>query len=217
MFYTPTGTAVGDTYEYNQGTDIMTINVARTGSSAGAVVYAGGVDETGNGVGESSRPVKSTTSPAAGAIVCTSGAFSGERCSIKVIQVNVAIDVDLGGGATQRITGQVKAEQTQRANAAGQGDSGGPVYLLRSDGGVSAEGTITAIDTRSRLAPPDHAPAGNCMWRWWTVAEGRLLRHRPPPSTRNGCPELRRMSSGSVGSSFRSPTPVSRSTRSAAA
>jgi hypothetical protein len=162
MFYTPTGTPIGDTYEYNQGTDVMTINVGRTGSSAGAAIWAGAVDETGNGVGEFSRPVKSKTSPAEGAVVCTSGAFSGERCNITVRRVNVTIPV-----AGRQLTGQVMAEQNQRTNAAGEGDSGGPVYLRRSDGGVSAEGTITAIDTTTLVPCTEIADGRRCAWRMY--------------------------------------------------
>ncbi|MCP2323516.1 hypothetical protein HDA40_002023 [Hamadaea flava] len=67
------------------------------------------------------KGVQSATFSAVGNWLCTSGAASGVRCGIQVKSNNQTI-----GGQSPMVI----AEQTGHLNAAGQGDSGGPVFEI---------------------------------------------------------------------------------------
>ncbi len=146
------GTVSGDSNAY----DRLYINT----SSAGQV-YNGGV-----GTGEFSNPVIGASSNRVGDYVCTSGAYSGTRCNIQVTAINQTINVGY------LIYQTVRAEKVDRTNAAGNGDSGGPVLSVAADPTkVIAKGTITAIDP-STAVPCTGVPAGNgrtCSWRMYYV------------------------------------------------
>jgi secreted trypsin-like serine protease len=62
----------------------------------------------------------------------------------------------------------VQLEQNARANAAGQGDSGGPIYRQNSDGKVAARGTITIGDGATQVPCTGYTAGGRlCFWRIW--------------------------------------------------
>jgi hypothetical protein len=70
--------------------------------------------------------------------VCTSGGNSGQHCNIKISNLNVSwFD---GWGAIWTVRGD---QQTAGAITSMQGDSGGPVFTIASDG-VRAAGMIQA-------------------------------------------------------------------------
>lgn len=75
-------------------------------------------------VGYSSTPWTSV----AGQTICSGGAFSGERCALPVIRVNYCSDYYYDDGS--RFTCGVATAGKDGAQAAGHGDSGGPMYIL---------------------------------------------------------------------------------------
>ncbi|MFE2939938.1 hypothetical protein ACFXKG_12890 [Streptomyces sp. NPDC059255] len=135
----------------------------------GAAVWHGSVqsDQT-SGSDATSKTVKGWAFPEVGQQVCTSGSFSGSRCVVKVTRNNVTLNM---GGLM--IPGMVQAEQQGRTNAAGNGDSGGPVYGVRSDGGATAtaSGIISAIDTNTAVTCTGVPTGGGrtCAWRMFYV------------------------------------------------
>ncbi|GAB7193493.1 hypothetical protein NUM3379_42030 [Kineococcus sp. NUM-3379] len=150
------GTIGGDSDAY----DTMYLNASSSGR-----VYDGGV-----GTGEFSKPVAGASRSYVGNWICTSGSRSGARCNIQVRSVNRTIWVTNGSGQGYHMYGLVHAEQAQRTNAAGNGDSGGPVFSLSADPNrVVAKGTISAID-RSTATTCTGEPASatrTCAWRMY--------------------------------------------------
>ncbi|MDR1806826.1 MAG: S1 family peptidase [Propionibacteriaceae bacterium] len=78
-------------------------------------------------------------SPSSGDQFCTGGARSGELCGWTVDQSNVNVTYD-DGTVVQKITIGTKGTSGGGVIA---GDSGGPVYTVRSDGKVAAKGIIS--------------------------------------------------------------------------
>jgi len=144
---------LGDGRLYNRGQSDVT---------SGVRIYAQGVDQSGGGANEINRVVKGVNTPTVGDLDCTSGGFSGERCSIKVINTNVTINA--GGLLSYRM---VQAEQTGHNNAAGSGDSGGPFYKRQADGTVLATGIISAIDAAAavKCTGVPTSSSRTCSWR----------------------------------------------------
>jgi hypothetical protein len=85
-----------------------------------------------------------------GAYVKTSGAFSGERSGIKVVNAYATYGI-WAWGTFWELDGSI-AEKTDHSNAVGEGDSGGPVFTTQSDGRAVANGIISAIDTDTRTS-----------------------------------------------------------------
>ncbi len=140
------GTVSGD----NNSRDTLYIN-----TYSGGRIYDGGV-----GTGEFSKPVVGASRSYVGHWLCTSGAYSGARCNIRVRATNQTIY------AGYYIYGLVRAEQVNYTNAAGQGDSGGPVFSLASDTSkVIAKGTITGGDDATRVACTGVTNGRVCSWR----------------------------------------------------
>ncbi len=146
------GTVSGDTNAY----DTLYINTRSAGR-----IYDGGV-----GTGEFSKPVAGASRSYVGHWLCTSGAYSGARCNIQVKATNQTIWV-----GSYYMYGLVRAEQVNYTNAAGNGDSGGPVFSLTSDySRVIAKGTISAGDSYGAPATCTGVPASStrkCSWRIW--------------------------------------------------
>jgi hypothetical protein len=100
-------------------------------------------------VAVSSLPWESLT----GQTVCTGGAFSGERCNISVYGTNFC---DTRPAVNK--CGLTLAIREDGANAAGQGDSGGPVYILAP--GTRYSGIVTATQDVAYFFPCPSYPAG---------------------------------------------------------
>jgi hypothetical protein len=115
--------------------DIMIVGNVLDLPLVGGRMYDGGVH-----TGEFTKPVKGTMSSHVGNFVCTSGAYSGARCNIKVTHVNQAATNERG----QVVWPLVRAAEQSGQNAAGEGDSGGPVFGLSGsqNENVIAAGTI---------------------------------------------------------------------------
>jgi hypothetical protein len=155
----PTGEVIGTVVQNNAASDTLILWAA-----AGGNVYNNATDANGNVVSEFSNPVVGAQSSQVGNFVCTSGAYSGTRCSIQV----KLRDQCLAG-----VCGLVKAEQTAHQNAAGSGDSGGPVEMVNPNNlnQVYATGTLTMIDSVNAKVPCTGYVVTNrtCAWRLWYV------------------------------------------------
>ncbi|MFC6084776.1 chymotrypsin family serine protease [Sphaerisporangium aureirubrum] len=111
---------------------------------------------------EWSNPVVGVTGSYPGMSVCTTGAYSGTVCICRIIATNVTINVGYV------IYGMVLVENTSHKNAAGQGDSGGPVETPEPTQTTQQYGlgTITAIDTASQVPCTGYVTTGRiCSWR----------------------------------------------------
>lgn len=142
----PTGQDIG-----RIGTDVLANDVQVINANSQARVYNNSTDAAGRVVSEFTNAVAGGQTSAVGNIVCSSGSFSGTRCSIRVGAVGLCIDVRGVG----QVCGQVRADKIDGTNAGGEGDSGGPVLsTVPGDATrVIARGTLTAIDdTNFRVA-----------------------------------------------------------------
>jgi hypothetical protein len=144
------GDTMGPVFRDNNGRDIALIQT----NSSGRMF-------DGSYTSSFSKPVQSAAGSAVGNWLCTSGSFSGVRCSIQVKSVNLSINTSVG-----TISPVVMSEQSSHANAAGPGDSGGPVFSLPSpdNGKVIAKGTMSAVDTTA-TAPCTGVTGRTCSWR----------------------------------------------------
>ncbi|RGA06969.1 hypothetical protein DI270_000440 [Microbispora triticiradicis] len=152
----PTGEVIGSITQDNNSYDVALINASTQG-----YVFNNSV---GNISTEFSSLVIGTASSYVGMYLCTSGAYSGTVCNSQVTATGVTIIT----GYT--IYNLVRAEQTAHTNAAGQGDSGGPVELVNPSNTtqVYATGVITAIDTSAAVPCTGYVTTGRiCSWRYY--------------------------------------------------
>ncbi|GAA1277999.1 hypothetical protein GCM10009677_35240 [Sphaerisporangium rubeum] len=152
----PTGQTIGSITQDNNGRDVLLI-----GTSAAGRVFNNPV---GSVATEFSNPVIGTIGSTVGMFICTSGAYSGTNCNIKVTAVGVNINVGY------IISGTVQAEQQAHTNAVGQGDSGGSVEVVNPSNTlqVYAAGVNTAIDTSTAVACTGYVTSGRtCAWRMY--------------------------------------------------
>jgi hypothetical protein len=158
----PTGEVIGTVTSKNAATDTLII----AGNSGGRV-FNNSTDAAGNVVSEFSNPVIGRLASQVGNFVCTTGSFSGTRCSIQVAAINQCINVT-GVGT---VCNQVRAEQTAHTNAAGNGDSGGAVEIVNAANTtqVFATGTFTAFDKANTQVPCTgyvlDTASRSCAWR----------------------------------------------------
>jgi hypothetical protein len=146
-------------YAFGTATDRFAAqDTLRIPANTAGRVYDGGV-----GVGEFSKPVAGAVDTFPGLWLCTSGSYSGARCNIVTRGVNEWINTDVGPmGPLSR------AEEVNRQSAAGQGDSGGPVFALTSDfSRMIAAGTISAGDLAGARATCTGVQGRLCSWRIW--------------------------------------------------
>ncbi|WP_433132289.1 hypothetical protein ACQPWW_12600 [Micromonospora sp. CA-240977] len=158
----PTGQTIGTVSARNTSSDTLLI-----AGSGGGRVFNNSTDAAGNVVSEFNNQVIGASASQVGNWVCSSGAYSGTRCSIQVKARNLCINVrDFG-----TVCGQVQAENTTHTNAVGQGDSGGPVEIVNAANTLQvwATGTNTAIDdTNTAVACTGYVPTGRvCAWRFY--------------------------------------------------
>ncbi|MEU7751947.1 hypothetical protein AB0B57_15260 [Micromonospora sp. NPDC049101] len=158
----PTGQTIGTVGTRNVSTDTLLLN-----GSGGGRVFNNSTDAAGAVVSEFNNQVIGASASQVGNWVCTSGAYSGTRCSIQVKARNLCINVRNFG----TVCGQVQAENTTHTNAVGQGDSGGPVEIVNAANTLQvwATGTNTAIDdTNTSVACTGYVPTGRvCAWRFY--------------------------------------------------
>jgi hypothetical protein len=120
------------------------------GAGGGNAIYVGSTSlKTGRGQYEA--VVRGAASVVAGDLVSTSGAFSGERTRIKVLTTTWEWPGQTVDGYTYRVFG-ARAIKTNHSNAAGHGDSGGPVF-------ISVKGGVEAVGIISSTSFPGHRAA----------------------------------------------------------
>jgi hypothetical protein len=127
------------------GLDAGLINTGMNGSvggGGGRTIYTGGVDPKGNGLLEKAAGIDGSTKNFVGNTVCTSGAYSGEICGLKIENTNATWRVLYSDGTVVVVHGLL-IKNPKGTNAAGQGDSGGPVYSYANAGLVAARGIIS--------------------------------------------------------------------------
>jgi len=113
--------------------DIALVQVQSPKQVAGRI-YRGGYNSSSSG------PVKGMWSrqAATGDQYCSGGRVTGEQCGWSVTRVRFDIRYSTGEWARNINEGKKQAQCTKG------GDSGGPVYTVRSDGGIVAKGIHTA-------------------------------------------------------------------------
>ncbi|MEU9887618.1 hypothetical protein [Sphaerisporangium sp. NPDC051011] len=151
----PTGERIGPVAYTDKTRDVMLIRATTTGR-----VYN---NNPGTVTPEFDNPVIGTTGSYVGMYLCTSGAYSGTICLCQVIRTGVTINL-----ADGVLTGLAQVENTTRKNAAGQGDSGGPVETPEPSSTTQqyALGVISAIDTSAQVACTGYVTTGRlCSWR----------------------------------------------------
>jgi hypothetical protein len=98
---------------------------------------------------EYTKPVVGTSMARKGSLVCTSGAWSGVHCDIKITKTDSTLDWGTHVSRAVSIGDQLQGEA-----AAGGGDSGGPVFTLTGDfSSVLAAGVIIGGDDRRPVTP----------------------------------------------------------------
>jgi hypothetical protein len=125
----------GTTYYNNQSTyrgDVALIAIDN-GKYAGYSIY------TGSPASATGKPVREmwSRSPQYLDQYCTGGYVTGELCNwvVDFIGVNVQYTADGPNVWARHVTRGTKEGQCTK-----KGDSGGPVYTVRSDGGIAAKG-----------------------------------------------------------------------------
>jgi hypothetical protein len=102
------------------------------------------------GAGPSSNsgyPTIGWTNPAVGAVICYSGAYSGAVCQNEVTNSGLTVCY-LNNPGSPCYDDLVRTAQTSGIPAAGNGDSGGPAFVLTSQGAYAA-GVISGIQNAS--------------------------------------------------------------------
>ncbi|GIF48794.1 trypsin [Asanoa ferruginea] len=135
-------------------------------------IYDGGVDPTGQGIGEFSKAVAGWAPPEVGQYICQSGSYSGVRCSIRITLKWVMYAIDDG----TIVTNGVEAQRDDKANAVGKGDSGGPIFRLSSDPNrVIALGVQSAADGTKPATCTGIAT--QCYWRLYFADLTQIVGH----------------------------------------
>jgi streptogrisin D len=146
----PAQNVFGNTIPAGRSTQLDAELILTPAGSANAVYYGSSINPPNNDVGTTSgRLVAGATSNNIDDTVCTSGAFSGTICDGRILATNVTISYVPAENGVGRVTNLVWAEKLPANDSsaiAGQGDSGGPVISVRSDGKVLARGIISGID-----------------------------------------------------------------------
>jgi hypothetical protein len=158
------GLKVGQTFSwspYNDSVDIAT-SVGVKGAGGSHQMYLGPASLT-SASSQTLTNVVGTTDVLDGDDVYTSGAFSGTRGPAVVLSTEVTWDLTTTDGVGYDAFGAI-ASTAKHTEIAGQGDSGGPVFVY-AKGGVQAAGIISAGPTAS-LVPcvGISAPGRKCAY-----------------------------------------------------
>ncbi|GAA0412033.1 hypothetical protein GCM10009530_75740 [Microbispora corallina] len=145
-----------------------------------ATPSAGRIFDGGPGGGEYTNPVAGRHFNHPGDYVCTSGAYSGTRCGIEIVDTNVTQTFFLGGKPVGPFNRLVLAEQVDGANAGGNGDSGGPVIEVDpvDTSKVWAKGIFTGLDAGGSPVACTGVPTSasrQCSWRIWYTSIAQIL------------------------------------------
>jgi hypothetical protein len=157
---------VGVTASLDPFNDVVALYTGRPwgvrGAGGGRKIYTGNTS-LNNARGQAGTAVVGAARVLAGDAVSTSGAFSGERTQIHVTTTTwdwfpTSID-----GFPYQVFG-ARAIKTNHSNAAGKGDSGGPVFV-NARGGIKAVGIISAAFAAHRaICTGITANNRKCFW-----------------------------------------------------
>jgi hypothetical protein len=171
--------AVGNTYSNGTGSRVLGSVIERSVVPDTEVVSASasGMVYDGDAWSNSARRVSGTAPNFVGDYTCTLGGYSGTRCDVVV--AGVGEFVSFGGSLIGPL---VRAEQRQHSNAAGLGDSGGPVISLTGPDWtvLMANGTVTGGDLGNTEVgcTGEWLPNRACSWRiWYADVNQALIRH----------------------------------------
>ncbi len=129
---------------------LMSRPYAAPGAGGAHHIYIGSTSRTSTR-GQKAAEVIGAMAMKAGDVVSTSGAFSGQCNGIKVKTLDWEWMGSTVDGTGYRVFGALALQEHHR-NAAGHGDSGGPVFV-QGKGGVKAVGIISATDSTKDKAP----------------------------------------------------------------
>lgn len=114
--------------------------------------------------------VGGSAAPAEGETVCTSGAMSGEHCNRVIRETSINFSCGPNGNYTC---------QGFRSSGSGvtvaAGDSGGPLYVMRSDGRVGARGILTSASGSISCPAGSTAEPTDCYTSVYSVGIHRLV------------------------------------------
>jgi hypothetical protein len=138
------GKDVGTTFSLSENNDTVSLATASGvhGAGGGNKIYTGNTSMK-NSHGQGSAYVMGAAAVHAGDVVEQSGAWSGQRTQIKVKTTEAMWVLPTLDGYTMYIFGAY-SYKANHSNAAGEGDSGGPVFI-NVKGGVKAVGIVSAI------------------------------------------------------------------------
>ncbi|BCJ75844.1 hypothetical protein CS0771_53880 [Catellatospora sp. IY07-71] len=101
----------------------------------------------GVGTGEFTKGVVGAQRNFWGDFICTCGSWSGARCNIKITGTSHRLRYRFPDGTLHWVNYLVTAQQMAGQNAAGEGDSGGPVFFLDANpSNVRARGLIASAN-----------------------------------------------------------------------
>jgi hypothetical protein len=140
---------LGTTYSFSGGNDAVSLAPVNGTADDGAFIYTGSTSLT-TSKGQALATVKGADAVQVGDVVSQSGAWSGERTGIKISDTEAEWTLETNDGLEYDAFGAYGAT-SNKAEAAGQGDSGGPVFI-NVKGGVSAVGLVSA-GTTAHLVP----------------------------------------------------------------
>jgi hypothetical protein len=134
---------VGQTFSWSPGNDAVDIatSVGVKGAGGSHQIYLGPASLT-SASGQSLTNVVGASSVTVGDSIYQSGAFSGTRGPAKVDSVTESWIAKTTDGISYTVFGAYAAT-SNKSEFAGEGDSGGPVYVP-AKGGVSAIGIVSA-------------------------------------------------------------------------
>jgi hypothetical protein len=153
---------VGSTFYFISDYDAVTLDTSQgvTGAGGSYEIYGGSTSKT-TSKGQSLQRVLGTIKNNVGALVYTSGAFSGER-SGTIVSTNVEWSASTVDGHSYDVFGS-EAQNSAHTNVAGQGDSGGPIFSFTT-GGVLAAGIVSAGVTAHPATCTGITGGRKCFW-----------------------------------------------------
>lgn len=167
---------IGEVYQKWIGYDAATLRPVSAFTSTGPNVYTQGADLTGVGTGEVARRITGRSFVAKDQFVCTNGALTGQRCSIRITEPDIAYYLRHRDGYSYYTTG-VRGKRDDGEMAAGEGDSGGPVMRYESTGAramgvISGGGTVVSCQV---AANPSFLGPRTCFSQLYYTDINRII------------------------------------------
>jgi len=165
-WYTGAGTFIGQNAGIDVTHDAMRVEIPPPPpNSLQRVIYTGA--SIADPANESAAIVSGVARPSVGDFVCTSGAFSGELCGIRIVAIGRDTQTCDESGNCFIFHSMAVGEQQDHLNAGGNGDSGGPVFHY-ADGRAVARGVLSGAALADKSAACTGVPTGNgrrCSWQ----------------------------------------------------